>query len=284
MILSQYILTISQLIDIMNTGDFMKGIDLNKQIIYLHSSLRFFDKKEHHINRFCEENVLLLVYEGILRFSENGIEREVCPGQYYIQKAMTYQRGDIESDAPKYLYVHFLGEWTDDKNCLPIEGDFNYIQLKPIMETLDAISRSDYTYTEKTAYFYQLLSILYRNQLQHNTADTIAEYISDRYLKGVTLDELCQKFSYSKNHIINIFKGSYGITPIEYINELKIKRAMYLLEVTSKSIEDISVESGFNNYSHFYRLFYRKHGLSPSEWRNIILTRPVYKQNTIEIL
>ena len=60
----------------MNVGDCMKGIDLNKQIIYLHSSLRFFDKKEHHINRFCEENVLLLVYEGVLRFSEDGIERQ----------------------------------------------------------------------------------------------------------------------------------------------------------------------------------------------------------------
>lgn len=71
-------------------GDYMEGIDLNKPITYIHSSLRFFNEKEHHINRFCEENVLLLVYKGVLRFSENGIEHEVRPGEYYIQKAMTY--------------------------------------------------------------------------------------------------------------------------------------------------------------------------------------------------
>jgi transcriptional regulator GlxA family with amidase domain len=57
------------------------------------------------------------------------------------------------------------------------------------------------------------------------------------------------------------------MTPFEYINDLKIRRAMYLLEVTSKSIEEIAIESGFNHYSHFYRLFMRKNGISPFEWR-----------------
>ena len=57
------------------------------------------------------------------------------------------------------------------------------------------------------------------------------------------------------------------MTPFEYINDLKIRRAMYLLEVTSKSIDEIALESGFNHYSHFYRLFMRKNGASPFEWR-----------------
>ena len=252
----------------------MKGIDLNKPITYISSSLRFFDQREHHINRFCEENVLLLVYDGILRFSEDGVEYEISPGRYHIQKAMTLQRGDIESDAPKYLYVHFLAEWTEEDNCLPVDGEFNYTKLKPVMETLDAISRGDATYTEKCSCFYQLLSMLFRQQLRQNTANKIAEYISDRYLESVTLDELCQTFHYSRNYIIHIFKKEYGMTPIDYLNDLKVKRAMYLLEVTSDSIEDISMASGFHHYSHFYRLFYRKNGVSPSEWRNRIYMHP----------
>lgn len=262
-------------------GDYMEGIDLNKPITYIHSSLRFFNKKEHHINRFCEENVLLLVYKGVLRFSENGIEHEVWPGEYYIQKAMTYQREDIKSDAPQYLYVHFFGEWTNSSCHLPRKGNFNYTRLKPVMETLDAISRSNYTYIEKATHFYKLLSLLYKKQTPKSTANKLAEYIEDRYLEGVTLDELCKKFCYSKNQIINIFKKGYGITPVEYINDLKLKHAMYLLEVTSKAIEDIAVESGFNNYSHFYRLFYRKHQISPSEWRNIILEKPILQAKLI---
>ena len=51
----------------------MNGIDLNKPIAYKHASLRFFNKNEHHIDRFCEDDVLLLVFDGVLRFSEDGV-------------------------------------------------------------------------------------------------------------------------------------------------------------------------------------------------------------------
>ena len=78
--------------------------------------------------------------------------------------------------------------------------------------------------------------------------------------------------------MINLFKEEYGITPFEYINDLKIKKAMYLLEVTPKSIEEISSESGFNHYSHFYRLFMRKNGTSPYEWRGRIRIEAQIKQ------
>ena len=47
----------------------MQGIDLNKPIRYKTASLRFFKEGEHHISRRCPEDVLLLVYDGVLRFS-----------------------------------------------------------------------------------------------------------------------------------------------------------------------------------------------------------------------
>ena len=59
----------------------MYGIDLNKEIKYLFSSLRFFASKEHHVDRFCKDDVLLLVYDGVLRFSEDGVMYEIHPGE-----------------------------------------------------------------------------------------------------------------------------------------------------------------------------------------------------------
>ena len=67
-----------------------------------------------------------------------------------------------------------------------------------------------------------------------------------------------------------MFKAEYGMTPFEYLNDIKIKRGMYLLGATSRSIDAIARECGFNNYSHFYRLFIRKNGVSPYEWRERI--------------
>ena len=92
-------------------GDDMRGIDLNGEISYKTSSLRFFEKNECHVTRTCPHDVLLLVYEGILRFSEDGEEYELHPGDYFIQRFRSDQTGEKPSDSPKYLYIHFFGEW-----------------------------------------------------------------------------------------------------------------------------------------------------------------------------
>ena len=50
----------------------MLGIDLDGAIDIKTASLRFFEPNERHVNRFCSCDVLVLVYDGVLRFCEDG--------------------------------------------------------------------------------------------------------------------------------------------------------------------------------------------------------------------
>ncbi|HZJ77600.1 MAG TPA: AraC family transcriptional regulator [Oscillospiraceae bacterium] len=255
----------------------MIGIDLNKPMEYRGSSLRFFKENEHHITRFCKEDVLLLVFAGCLRFSENGIPYQINPGEYFIQRKNSMQRGDVPSQSPQYLYVHFLSQWSDSSAALPFRGTFDYPAYKPMIAQLDRVGHSECSLTEKTMHFYQLLYALYTNQSKDTLADKIAHYIADQGQKDCSLEMLCKEFSFSKNYIISIFKEQYKMTPIEYRNHLKIEKAEYLLVVTSNSTEWIAYQSGFNHYSHFYRLFFRKNGMSPKEWRSMKRVQPAAK-------
>lgn len=245
----------------------MYGIDLDRPLAYLYSSFRYFDKKEHHVNRFCEEDVLLMVFEGILRFSEDGKEYEIHPGEYHIQKNHTYQKGEKASDAPKYFYTHFKASWNDTGKILPSDGVFELSEFKRLMEELDRLSHADSSLTEKSSLFYRLMILLVKKDDRMTVADKMAEYIKGQSLSEITLENICEQFHFSKNHVINIFKNGMGVTPTKYINGLKLKRAGYLLEVTSETAEAVSRESGFSDYSHFYRLFLREYGISPVEWR-----------------
>lgn len=244
----------------------MKGVNLNKPITYKHASLRYFNKNEKHITRICEDDVLLLVFEGVLRFSEDGICYEVHPGEYHIQKANLFQEGYSVSDSPKYLYIHFHGNW-DSVDTLPFRGRFDYEKLKDKMIDMDTLAHGEYNYTERCAKFYEIFTALNNKTEKKTTANKIAMYIESEDLKSISLEMICKKFNFSKNHIINIFKKGYGVTPVKYINDIKIKHAKYLLEVTSDTTESIALESGFNDYSHFYKLFLRENGISPTEWR-----------------
>jgi AraC-like DNA-binding protein len=251
----------------------MYGIDLNSPIEYLYSSMRYFAPNEKHVNRLCQDEVLLLVYQGVLRFCEDGKEYEVKRGEYHIQKAGSIQAGNFPSDTPKYLYVHFKAKRSDGENCLAPRGEFEVNEFFPLMEELDRLNHNKAPLAQKLSVFFSILSGLFKKSSDNSVADSISDYISSNLHCNITLSDLCHRFHFSKNHIITLFKNKYKMTPIQYINHKKLEECEYHLEVTSQTTEDIAFRCGFNNYSHFYRLFIKKHGISPAQWRNNLRSR-----------
>ena len=83
-------------------------------------------------------------------------------------------------------------------------------------------------------------------------AEQMSEYVEENIEKIVSLEDICKAFHYSKNYIIRIFNKEFGISPVQYINEVKLRRAMYLLETTSKPIGEIATRCGYADYAYFY--------------------------------
>lgn len=239
---------------------------MNKEIKYKFASFRFFDENEYHIDRVCEDDVLILVFDGVLRFSEDGVFYEIHPGEYHIQKHNSVQEGVLPSESPKYLYIHFYAEWTQD-SLIAKSGTFDYQYLKNEIKKMNKLSYSDAPYILKTNNFYTILSKLCVSPSINITAKQISEFICENYQQSIRIDMLCQKFSFSKNHIINIFKETFGQTPISYLNSVRIKKAEELLIASSDTIENIALSCGYPNYSHFYRQFMLKNSISPEKFR-----------------
>jgi AraC-like DNA-binding protein len=192
---------------------------------------------------------------------------EVSAGEYYIQQQNSYQIGERVSDSPQYLYVHFSSVWCEGNDVLCRRGTFDYTQLKPLMERLDHYAHNRATLLERTAVFSEILALLYRKQQPRTPVRGMAEFLAEHIGDPLSLDRLSEEFNFSKNHVIHMFKRELGVTPIEYINALRIQKAMQWLESTSETAEVIAVRCGFHYYSHFYRLFLRATGVSPTKWR-----------------
>ena len=253
------------------------GIDLNKNVIYKFASFRYFEKAEHHVTRFCKDNVLLLVFDGVLRFSENGVEKEVRAGEYYVQRKNVCQAGEIASDEPKYFYVHFDAEWGDSGDTLPSSGNFNLAKLSELMKKLDAAAHGDSTHAEREYLFLKLILMLKEKPLTSRTASQLFDYVEKNLDKISSLSDICEAFHYSKNYMIRLFKKEFGLSPIQYINDAKIKRAMYLLETTSRPVKEVAEECGYADYPYFYKRFVHKTGVSPLRWRAQVQEDPLLK-------
>jgi len=243
------------------------NIDLDKPIVYKHASFRFFAKNEHHTSRLSTDNVLLLVYDGVLRFSEEGVPYEIGAGEYFIQRSGLYQSGELPSDAPKYLYVHFDAEWCESEGSLRSSGKYDVGRLFPLMERMDAACHKGLPLAEQQYIFLKLLLSLRVTAAQSDTSHRLIEYIDENIEHISSLADICNELHYSKNYVIRIFKKELGASPFTYINEVRMNKAMYLIKTTSRPIDEIARLSGYSDYSYFYKRFVRKNGISPLKWR-----------------
>ncbi|WML33139.1 helix-turn-helix transcriptional regulator [Clostridium sp. OS1-26] len=67
--------------------------------------------------------------------------------------------------------------------------------------------------------------------------------------------------------MIQLFREKYGLTPVKYLNQLRIKKSLDLLSNTSINITDIALCSGFESLSTFYDFFKKQIGMTPKEYR-----------------
>ena len=80
-------------------------------------------------------------------------------------------------------------------------------------------------------------------------------------------DDIAKISGITDSHFRRVFKKVYGIAPSKYINTLRLNKSKALLTDTDISIEEISYQCGFNNYSYFVRAFKTSFGCTPSEYR-----------------
>ncbi|NSW89351.1 MAG: helix-turn-helix domain-containing protein [Firmicutes bacterium] len=93
------------------------------------------------------------------------------------------------------------------------------------------------------------------------------KYIDQHYAEDLSVEEVARRFMLSQSYFSYLFKSITTKTFTEYLNDLRISKAMELLRSTDKRVLDICYEAGFNNVNHFNRLFRQKTGISPMIYR-----------------
>lgn len=91
--------------------------------------------------------------------------------------------------------------------------------------------------------------------------------ISDELHQGSALDEASSITNISPSRLRHIFKQETGLSPIQYIRQLRMCKAKELLETTYLNIKQIMIRVGVNDESHFVRDFKKVYGLSPTQYR-----------------
>lgn len=93
------------------------------------------------------------------------------------------------------------------------------------------------------------------------------EYVENNYQHNFKIADLANECHMSETHFRRVFQEKMNMTPIEYVNFVRVKKACELIDKTDISMEDVAEKVGFVTPSTFNRNFRRIIGTSPYQWK-----------------
>ncbi|MGH7981110.1 MAG: helix-turn-helix domain-containing protein, partial [Limisphaerales bacterium] len=172
------------------------------------------------------------------------------------------------------IYLEMLGV-TAAKPVAPLGGD---IQLLSLFE--DVLEELEHGFTMRhLTYAAHALAHLMGLMLRHkdesgqgatNVRERVAksiEFMKEHLREPLKIATLAGLVNLSRSHYTTLFQRVTGYAPLSYLNHLRMRRAVQLLNTTDLSIKQISEQLGFCDQFYFSRAFVRMHSHSPSEHR-----------------
>lgn len=127
----------------------------------------------------------------------------------------------------------------------------------------------------------QLIAYLGRNYAEEMLSDsaslrrmkklerlnTVNDYIEKHYAEAITNKQLADLLHLSEDRFNHLFKESMGMPPLQYINEVRLNKAMHLLKKGEFTAAQVADAVGISDYNHFGRMFRRRFDCTPMEVR-----------------
>ena len=98
--------------------------------------------------------------------------------------------------------------------------------------------------------------------------EQIHKYIERSYHENITLTALAEQYHMDASYLSRTFSQKYGETIIAFLTRIRMEKAAELMKDQDKKLETISFLVGYDDYNYFSRVFRKKVGCSPREYRN----------------
>ena len=92
-------------------------------------------------------------------------------------------------------------------------------------------------------------------------------YIQRNYQKDLTQDFIASLFYLNRSYLSTLFRQKTGMKFVDYLNDVRIEKSKEMLSGTSRKMYQISKAVGYDNPKYFFRIFKKKTGMTPEQYR-----------------
>lgn len=111
-----------------------------------------------------------------------------------------------------------------------------------------------------------MLQIQAYRHYNENTRKAIY-YIEENYHRNISLNDIASAINVNSSYLSRVFKNDTGQNVIEYLNKIRLDKAVSLINEGKYTIKEISYKVGIQNYNYFFKLYKKFTGTTPSEYK-----------------
>lgn len=236
-------------------------------------------KDPHGIrDRILPFSVAVSVLEGEFYVDFEG-DKTVCvkPGETIFIKS--FLKHSLRMNAiGKLIHSHFLCSYATIDVFSAVKEGYFVTDSAEIQDILYKLNLQVYTNSVAQKFYTdQMLSRLYLEFFNLNIIDpkklfiepwlnSALEFIQANFCGGVTVEEVIDNSGFSKNLFYKMFKSKMKVNPRDYIEAERLRTATMLL-LEGKKVKEVAGSVGFNDVSYFNKVFKRKYGVTPGEYK-----------------
>ena len=250
-----------------------------------------------HADRTAPFHVAIYLLQGSMEIIEDGIPYRIMPDQVFFLKSGIHHWGNRSFEiGSSWYYAHFYcdapsscmeelprGIYYDERISLkPYEKDRYFITLPKLIncEEKTQIKRNFEKMIEAHIHgnipqtsirlwqiFLECAQNAQDDKVSNGYVEQIQNYVRQHYIDGFTSAQIQEACGLSYKYAGTLFKEVTGQTIKEYQCTLRLRKAEQLLKETNKSITEIAQLTGFSDVFYFSKIFHRKKGCPPGEYR-----------------
>lgn len=250
-----------------------------------------------HADRTVPFHVAIYLLQGSMEIIEDGIPYRIMPDQVFFLKSGIHHWGNRSFEiGSSWYYAHFYceapsscmeelprGIYYDERVSLkPSEKDRYFITLPKLIncEEKTQIKRNFEKMIEAHIHgnipqtsirlwqiFLECAQNAQDDKVSNGYVEQIQNYVRQHYIDGFTSVQIQEACGLSYKYAGTLFKEVTGQTIKEYQCTLRLRKAEQLLKETNKSIAEIAQLTGFSDVFYFSKIFHRKKGCPPGEYR-----------------
>ena len=223
-------------------------------------------------------HIVAIILDGSAKYRMNKKSFTVQKGDVvFFRRGVHYTAKVVSAEQWEHIAIAFRtdGDMADfpPDGVLKVSHENRFIELFRQAYGVWSECGIGYKLQTKSILHQILFSLLQENVTRligTNTAllamKVASDYVEQNYRNKITVEELATLCGYSPSYFARVFAGVYHTSPIQYVNQVRIRHAKNLLRTGQYTMGQIAQECGFSNVYYFSRCFKQLTGVTPGKW------------------